>query len=131
MNRSIPSLFALVSLVSLIACRPAATSHSVIFGAEVAPAPLERPMAVRVNSEANYRGIYTGGFETSSFVPCGSDETWWVEWRGAVEPGDGQFLVTIGAVVTDVGRYGHLGQYHRRAEVTRVDVITTEAPRCE
>lgn len=86
----------------------------------------------------NIKGFYTGGWEWSQFEPCNNlDEWWWVT-------GDTVFLnkydslaranghnIHIGPYVflevqgikSQEGTYGHLDDYVREFEITRVDSI--------
>jgi TPR repeat protein len=84
-------------------------------------------------TEAEYRGCYTGGFEVSAFTPLGTRENWWTKWdtstamldaalkdapgRGAISP---TLLVVIQGRVSEEGRHGHMGQYSRQITVSRI-----------
>ena len=77
-------------------------------------------------------GDYTTSFETSSFVPCGEDEQWWVEGpaleavdtflrstrslptRAETDPLlDGTVFLRWSGSLSALGQYGHMGRYDR------------------
>ncbi len=78
-------------------------------------------------------GHYIMGFECSCFYPCGSDEMWWVsggdlaeKYRDVLpiqERGRERVFVKLAGMVSELGRYGHLGGGDRRFEVMRVNEI--------
>lgn len=74
-------------------------------------------------------GHYVHAFEVSYFYPCGSDEQWWVtggmlreryykvvERRGDLE----RIYVRCGGMLSEAGRYGHMGGGDRAFEVTKI-----------
>jgi len=75
-------------------------------------------------------GIYTGGFEVRSFRPCDSTESWWLADRivneryaeRSTRNPDTYWQIQIRALVSPLGKYGHLGGYERC--VTRVELIS-------
>ena len=97
--------------------------------------PLEEPAPLvqfreRLGSRSGvFRGRYLGGFETSSFQPCGSSEHWWVELEPFHEESirsqlnhslthpNGEIYVEWRGRRTARGKFGHLGQYVRKLEV--------------
>jgi hypothetical protein len=80
------------------------------------------------DTELESEGLLTFDFEVSSFLPCGSQEAWWVvatnelsQQYGAlnVPPGQSAFARLRG-VRSGRGNYGHLGSYRHEFEVTEV-----------
>jgi hypothetical protein len=80
------------------------------------------------DSEIESEGLLTFDFEASSFLPCGSQEAWWVvatdelsQQYGAlnVPPGQSAFARLRGDR-SGRGHYGHLDSYHYEFEVTEV-----------
>lgn len=84
---------------------------------------------------AEYHGHYEKRSEVDAFVPCEISERWWVEdpqqlllphvtWSdGHV---GGEIYVEVQGVVSEPGRYGHLGAYDRILtvrEVMRTDAL--------
>ncbi len=75
-------------------------------------------------------GIYTGGFEVHSFTPCGSKEDWWLADRDindrygarSVSKPETYWQIEIRALVSPLGKYGHLGGYVRC--VTKVEFLS-------
>jgi hypothetical protein len=74
-----------------------------------------------------YTGLYSFGFEVSSFSPCGGDERWWAGGSGLTErylalgvPSYEEVFVRLRGTPSETGRYGHLGAYDRKFEVTEV-----------
>ena len=75
-----------------------------------------------------YDGFLAFGFETSSFVPCNSEENWWVIPNQ--QTSDGYTAVSqqpyqavfarLKGDVSESGMYGHLGQYDREFTVREV-----------
>jgi hypothetical protein len=97
-------------------------------------------LARRVDG-AEYRGHYTMGLERSSFVPCGSNEDWWVEVKservadelthrlardGRVAYGIDAYVVWRGKP-SERGQFGHVGRYDRTFEVRSVAVARPSA----
>lgn len=83
-----------------------------------------------------YTGLYASGFEVEGFVPCGTDESWWVtegeelrERYGevATRPYEAVYVVVRGAVGPE-GRYGHLGAYPHEIAVSDVVEIRPARP---
>jgi len=100
------------------------------------------------NAPAGYEGIFGASFERSSFQPCGSDQTWWLnaasnevwlELIGQEEDTGGmvvpdRYVVVEGTISTDeevraarerlgnssLGGFGHLGVFDREIMVTAV-----------
>jgi hypothetical protein len=97
-------------------------------------------LARRVDG-GEYRGHYTMGLERSSFVPCGSNEDWWVEIRSGRAsdeltrrlPPRGRVPMVVDAYVvwrgkpSDRGHFGHVGRYDRTFEVRSVAVARPSA----
>lgn len=87
-----------------------------------------------------YTGLYASGFEVEGFVPCGTEESWWVaggeELREryrevATRPYEAVYVVVRGEVGPE-GRYGHLGAYPREIEVSDLVEIRPARPgECE
>lgn len=83
-----------------------------------------------------FRGRFTSGFETSSFIPCGKNERWWVSGNtqgfanalaaqrppGVAAPAYpwGSVYARVRARVSWKGRYGHMGGYVREMDVLEV-----------
>lgn len=75
-----------------------------------------------------YEGFLAFGFETSSFVPCGAEENWWVIPNQ--QTSDGYTAVSqqpyqavfarLKGDVSEPGMYGHLGQYDHEFTVREV-----------
>lgn len=90
------------------------------------------------DSSKTYRGLYSFGFEVSSFKPCGDEEKWWVVYSSesvsnalfSVKPDGGYRALYLEAkgTVTDEGQYGHLGEYKREFNITAVVKIQKEIP---
>lgn len=74
-----------------------------------------------------YVGFYSWGFEVSSFSPCGSEEKWWTNGSDLVEryimldvDEYEEVFVRLKGTRSELGEYGHLGEYDREFEVTEV-----------
>ncbi len=72
------------------------------------------------------QGRYLLGFEESSFRPAGSSERWWVSFSSSLgdraaalsEAARGEGIeVELSGDVSELGEYGHLGQYSRAFHV--------------
>lgn len=86
------------------------------------------------NGEHTYEGFYNAGFEVSAFIPCGSEEAWWITFHGNSSAGqefsdryaqliDEEYepiYVRLRGVRSDKGAYGHLGGYAREFELLEV-----------
>lgn len=88
-----------------------------------------------------YRGFYEAGFEREAFLPCGEEESWWVEGGGELyrrhrelareyEP----IMAVVAGQVSARGSHGHLGAYERVLRVESVlearAVSATDAVDC-
>lgn len=88
-----------------------------------------------------HRGYYEAGFERDAFLPCGNDESWWVEGSGELyrrhrelareyEP----VMAVVTGRVSARGSHGHLGAYERVLRVESVlqvrAVSATDAVDC-
>jgi hypothetical protein len=71
------------------------------------------------DNEVETAGLLTFGFETSSFVPCGHQDAWWVVGSDElvqryaalqIPPGQSAYARLRGDR-SDRGQYGHLGTY--------------------
>ncbi|TYP95359.1 hypothetical protein LX73_0660 [Fodinibius salinus] len=95
-------------------------------------------LAVSCQEEVPVKGFYTGGWEWSQFEPCNNlDEQWWVtgdtvffnKYDSLVKAkGDNSNLgpyvyLEVQGTKSQEGTYGHLGEYIREFEITRVDSI--------
>src|SRR5687767_2500106 len=81
----------------------------------------------------SFEGMYTSSFETSSFVPCGSNEPrYWLVWAAKSDfasafrahnlgaQGGTVYVRLKGKLETkDEGGFGHLGQYKGQITVTK------------
>lgn len=76
-------------------------------------------------------GHYSHGFEVDSFVPCGSEERWWVGGGADIQsrynaiapaPYRPVYVELVGRVGPE-GRFGHMGAYLRELEVAEVIVM--------
>lgn len=88
--------------------------------------PIAQPPVPVVGEVATYYGLYSYGFETSSFTPCNDDEQWWARGRKRFGIGvplkyeyGSRFLGLEGSV-SEIGKWGHLGHYDRELVVDRV-----------
>lgn len=82
----------------------------------------------READEGVYEGFLAFGFETSSFVPCATEENWWVIPNQ--QTSDGYTAVSqqpyqavfarLKGDVSEVGTFGHLGQYNREFTIREV-----------
>src|SRR4051795_5600622 len=79
-------------------------------------------------SEVESEGLLSFGFEASSFLPCGSQEGWWViptpeltqQYAALnISPGQSAFASLRGQR-SGRGHYGHLDSYRYEFEVTEV-----------
>jgi hypothetical protein len=80
-------------------------------------------------------GVWTVGFETSSFAPAEGyeGERWWLEPLPEVMTklqesdvlNDGPSLVRITGYVGGLGEHGHLGNYQRQTYVTEFGVLAS------
>jgi hypothetical protein len=92
------------------------------------------------DGEVETAGLLTFGFETSSFLPCGHQEAWWVRGRedltqhyAALElpPGQSAYARLRGER-SDRGHYGHLDIYRYELEVTEVlELRRAQAADCQ
>jgi hypothetical protein len=80
------------------------------------------------DNEVETAGLLTFGFETSSLVPCGHQDAWWVVASDElmqryaalqIPPGQSAYARLRGDR-SDRGQYGHLGAYRYELEVTQV-----------
>lgn len=88
------------------------------------------PDSTAPDESGEYAGHYSVGFEVSEFVPCGSDESWWLVGTAELvsqvqgdEPGGTPttpVFVRVRGELSDPGSYGHLGAYDRQLTVTEV-----------
>src|SRR4051794_17214154 len=87
-------------------------------------------------SEVESEGLLSFGFEASSFLPCGSQEGWWViptpeltQQYAALNvlPGQSAFASLRGQR-SDRGHYGHLDSYRYEFEVTEVVALRQAQP---
>lgn len=106
----------IVAATLLLACSSNGT------GSSTPEAVLASPPS---SSATEFRGVYSAGFEVSSFRPCGSSERWWVSAPGALHeayvklnpvPYQEIYAVILGDT-SGVGRVGHLGLYSRYLSV--------------
>lgn len=86
-----------------------------------------------------HAGHYRTSFETSEFVPCNSDERWWVDGPALAEVDsflreisglpktteptplqDGRVFVRWSGVRSELGSHGHLGAYDRQFTAERI-----------
>lgn len=74
-----------------------------------------------------HRGYYEEGFERSAFLPCGAEESWWVEGGEELSRRHRELAREYEPVVAVVtgrvggrGSYGHMGAY---ARVLRVESV--------
>lgn len=96
-------------------------------------------------STSEFRGVYSAGFEVSSFRPCGSSERWWVSTPGPLHEAYvklnlipyQEIYAVIRGDTSGVGRVGHLGQYSRYLSVDSLievrllsDTTGATRPRC-
>lgn len=94
------------------------------------------PDSTAPDGSAEYSGHYSVGFEVSEFVPCSSDESWWLvgtpELMSQVqsdEPGRAPttpVFVRVRGELSGPGSYGHLGTYDRQLTVTEVLEVGSE-----
>lgn len=92
-------------------------------------------------AKPRYSGCYHSGFETSSFTPAGTTESWWVQWqadtmllrRALPRDKDGSrgvqsVFVVVHGNVSATGRYGHMGAYERQIVVSAVVLARKPRP---
>lgn len=82
-----------------------------------------------------FAGIYISSFEASSFVRCGSRESWWLTdeshtlFRQLPQPEPPDYttsaFIRVRAQVSSRGEYGHLGGSPR--EITVLEVLEVSA----
>lgn len=85
-----------------------------------------------------YRGHYRDAFESSTFTPCNSANTWWV--KGAAPPFDERanrsatsiqprvLYVEWTGTLRGPGRFGHLGKYAYEIEVENTIIERAPSP---
>ena len=78
-----------------------------------------------IERSGEFVGVVHQGFETSTIVPCGERDAWWVSgvglaFRDARMAGMHDVMMRVRATVTTEGRYGHVGAYGREIRVTEV-----------
>jgi hypothetical protein len=85
------------------------------------------------NPEAQFRGHYSSGFEHSGFAPC-DGESWWTTFSGNMtsdaegalgpdpqnEGAPSGIYMEIDGEISELGMWGHLGQYDRELVVTHM-----------
>jgi hypothetical protein len=88
------------------------------------------------DTEIESEGLLSFDFEVSSFLPCGSQEAWWVvatnelsQQYGAlnIPPGQSAFSRLRGQR-SGRGHYGHLSFYRYEFEVTEVVTLRPAQP---
>jgi len=84
-----------------------------------------------------YRGLYVGGFEHSDFMPCGTQERWWLQGEAYAQiqaavtekrrtPGNTDWTlsspvyVELRGSLSKPGRYGHMGAYSRQLNAQKL-----------
>lgn len=88
---------------------------------------------------ASYSGCYFSTFESSTFSPAGTSDSWWVDWEvdttilnqfmtqeSAPRPRSLHVFMVVRGRVGEEGGYGHLGQYKKRIAV--VEIISARKP---
>ena len=83
-------------------------------------------------AQESVKGVYVNSFERSDFVPCGSDQHWWLRgnvsskirsalqqdadaWRSRVP-----VYIEISGTKSEEGRWGHLDAYQYEFKVSRI-----------
>ncbi len=79
-----------------------------------------------------YKGYYAYGFETNNFMPCNSEEVWWVESNlpAIAKEADAEYkilpnslyYIELGGEISAPGNYGHLGASDRELMIRVVKV---------
>jgi hypothetical protein len=90
------------------------------------------------NAATNMRGHFTYGFEVARFVPCGSSEQWWVSdgidqvrrHVGQLGSGYGTIYIEFVGVVSEPGKFGHLGAYRREVKIEQVVLVDEPRKDC-
>ncbi len=89
-------------------------------------------MPFTLSAQEAVKGHYVSSFERSDFMPCGSDEHWWLHgnvsskiryalqqeadaWRSKVP-----VYIEISGTKSEAGNWGHLGAYRYEFKVTHL-----------
>jgi hypothetical protein len=131
----IHSRVALAAILLTAACSRSAPEDPP--GAERVLTRLPSPAPVQIET---YAGHLTLGFEQRVFVPCGSQDQWWLEAEGDIPGrlkkagGPDAFKPELRGVVfflrgrgrlSGLGHFGHLGAFAK--ELTLVEVVELRA----
>ena len=101
--------------------------------------------ATRAPEGLRFDGVYESGFEISAFTPCnGEGVRFWVApgplspkldadikrrmEQGGVARGVLRYRVTLVGLLSEPGRWGHLGMYARELTVTKVENFRAVSP---
>jgi hypothetical protein len=125
------------------------THESAVYGGilgGVPSRPVANPPPAAALPRAEYAGIFSETFEDSSFVPCGTNDDWWLEKQGhifgrfideqpALLDSAGRFVepiyLRVIATPSATGNHGNLGAHSRRLDVDEVlDVHVYHAGDC-
>ena len=75
------------------------------------------------------KGRYYSGFESSTFTPCNSNESWWTYggnsqlfsiYGSIASDTEPSVFIQVKGDVSDIGFFGHLGLYDREINVTEL-----------
>jgi len=75
------------------------------------------------------KGVFSSGFESSSFIPCNSNERWWTNggnsqlfsiYGGIASDAEPFVFIQVEGDVSDIGLFGHLGLYDREINITQL-----------
>ena len=95
-----------------------------------------------LHAQETYKGLYVSAFERSDYMPCNSDEHWWLQGSvystiekfikdNSLRSGDGDWNPNVPVYIEVVGsksnkgKWGHMGAY--QYELNATDLIEISA----